>query len=305
MRVVFMGTPDFAVPTLEMLVREHETVLCITREDAPKGRGGKMSMPPVKETAIKYGIPVYQPKSARTPEFYETVKNAEADVIVTCAYGKILPENVLTAAPYGVVNVHASLLPKYRGAAPIWHAVLNGEKESGITTMQTDAGMDTGDILLVERVLIGPDTTTGELHDILAQLAPTVLMKTLAGLERDVIKPQPQDGSAATYAPMVGRETGQIDWSGTAEKIVNTVRGTNPYPGASSTLDGRRVKIIRARIAEHDGLFAEPGVCISENGRLIVACGSGAVEVCEIQGEGTRKMTAEEYLNGHSADKFI
>ena len=166
MRVVFMGTPDFALPAFEMLLKEHEVVLCVTKPDAPAGRGHKMAMPPVKELALKYGVPVYQPEKTRTDEFYDMLKAAGADVFVTCAYGKILPENVLTIAPYGCINVHASLLPEYRGAAPIWHSVIDGKKYTGITTMLTAKGVDSGDILLADKVEIGPDETMGELHEI-------------------------------------------------------------------------------------------------------------------------------------------
>ncbi|MBR7062596.1 MAG: methionyl-tRNA formyltransferase [Clostridia bacterium] len=304
MKVIFLGTPEFALGTLEMLIKEHEVVLCVTKPDAPKGRGGRMQMPPVKERALKAGIPVYQPESAKTDEFYDTLKNADADVMVTCAYGKILPARVLDITKYGCVNVHASLLPEYRGAAPIWHAVIDGKKVTGITTMLTDPGMDTGKILLQDPVFIGPDMTMGELHDVLAAVGPVTLMRTLAGLERGEIVPVPQDDAKATYAPPVDRSTGHIDWNRDAREIHDLVRGTEPFPTAQSSLDGRRVKIHRTKVVEEDGLFAAPGTCVAEDGRLEVACGRGVLEILEIQGEGTRTMTAGEYLNGHSAQKF-
>ncbi len=304
MKVVFLGTPEFALNTLEMLIKEHEVVLCVTKPDAPKGRGGRMQMPPVKELAIRYGIPVYQPASAKTDEFYETVKNAGADVMVTCAYGKILPERVLGITRYGCVNVHASLLPLYRGAAPIWHAVIDGRRESGITTMLTDAGMDTGAVLLADRTAIGPDMTMGELHDVLAALGPVTLMRTLAGLERGAVEPVPQDGEKATSAPMVDRETGHIDWTKSAREIHDLIRGTDPFPAAYSSLDGRRVKLFRSRVVEDGGVFGEPGSCLPGGAGIRAACGKGVVEITEIQGEGARRMSAGEYLNGHSANKF-
>lgn len=308
MKVIFLGTPEFALGTLEMLVREHEVVLCVTKPDAPKGRGGKVQMPPVKEAALKYGIPVYQPASAKTDEFYDTLKNAGADVMVTCAYGKILPDRTLHITPYGCINVHASLLPKYRGSAPIWHAVINGEEESGITTMQTDAGMDTGAILMRDRVLIGKEMTMGELHDILSALGPVTLMKTLASLEAGLITPEPQDGEGATYAPPVDRDTGHIDWNKSAREINDLVRGTNPFPVAYSTLDGKRVKIWKTAVADGSGQCGDdlpaPGTCFMSGTRMLTACGTGAVEIIEIQGEGTRRMTFAEYRNGHSAGKF-
>jgi methionyl-tRNA formyltransferase len=304
MKVIFLGTPEFALGTLEMLIKEHEVVLAVTRPDAPKGRGGRIQMPPVKERALRAGIPVYQPASAKTDEFYETLKNAGADVMVTCAYGKILPARVLEITRYGCVNVHASLLPEYRGAAPIWHAVMDGQKVTGITTMLTDPGMDTGDILLQDPVFIGPDMTMGELHDVLAAVGPVTLMRTLAGLERGSIVPVPQDHARATYAPPVDRTTGYIDWNRPAREIHDLVRGTEPFPTAFSTLDGRRVKIHRTKVIEEDGLFAAPGTCVANCGQLEVACGKGVLAILEIQGEGTRTMTAGEYLNGHSAQKF-
>lgn len=304
MKVIFLGTPEFALPTLEMLIKEHEVVLCVTKPDAPKGRGGKMQMPPVKETALKYGIRVYQPASSRTEEFYETLCGAGADVMVTCAYGKILPESVLHITKYGCVNVHASLLPEYRGAAPLWHAVIDGKKESGITTMLTDAGMDTGDILLADKTVIGPDMTMGELHDVLAALGPVTLLKTLQGLENGSIVPRPQDPSGATYAPMVDRETGRIDWNLDAKAIHDLVRGTNPFPTAYSYLDLRRVKIWKTAVISEDGEFRSPGSAVFKDGMIEVRCGRGTLGILEIQAEGSRKMTAAEYANGHSANKF-
>jgi methionyl-tRNA formyltransferase len=313
MKVIFLGTPEFALSTLEMLIKEHQVVLCVTKPDAPKGRGGRMQMPPVKEMAVKYGIPVYQPERAKTDEFYETLKNAGADVMVTCAYGKILPERVLRVTPYGCVNVHASLLPNYRGSAPLWHAVIDGAEESGVTTMQTDAGMDTGDILLRDRIRIGENTTMGELHDMLAAIGPVTLMKTLAALEAGTVTPEPQDPEAATYAPPVDRDTGIIDWTKDAKAVHDLVRGTNPFPVASSILDGRRVKIWKTAIAcrgdeeeaesEAEALAA-PGECYLKDGRLLTKCGRGSVEILEIQGEGARRMTFSEYRNGHSAERF-
>ncbi|MBO4326506.1 MAG: methionyl-tRNA formyltransferase [Clostridia bacterium] len=308
MKVIFLGTPEFALGTLEMLIREHEVVLVVTKPDAPKGRGGKIAMPCVKELALKHGIEVYQPASSRTDEFYEKLKNAGADVMVTCAYGKILPARVLGITKYGCVNVHASLLPEYRGAAPLWHTVIDGKTESGITTMLTDAGMDTGDILLCDKTPIGPDMTMGELHDILAAMGPVTLRKTLAGLEKGCITPKPQDAAKATYAPMVDRDTGHIDWDKSAAEIHDLVRGTNPFPTAWSMLDGRRVKIWRTAVTDSEALPDEPvsgpGTCIVNDGTLKVVCGSGIIEILEIQAEGSRKMSAGEYLNGHGAKKF-
>ena len=304
MKAVFMGTPDFALPTFEMLLKEHEVVLCVTKPDAPAGRGHKLTVPPVKELALKYNVPVYQPESSRTEEFYDRLKAAEADVFVTCAYGKILPESVLTIAPWGCVNVHASLLPEYRGAAPIWHAVMDGKRYTGVTTMLTAKGVDSGDILLCDKVEIGPDETMGQLHDVLAKVGADTLRRTLKYLPMGAIRPVPQNDALATYAPMVNKETGHIAWELSARKIHDLVRGTEPFPVAYSCLDGVRVRIRRTRVVEEDGVFAPAGTCSVHSGRLEVACGSGVVEILEIQREGARRMTAGEFLNGHTAKKF-
>ena len=314
MKVIFLGTPEFALNTFEMLIKEHQVVLCVTKPDAPKGRGEKLSMPPVKMMALEHGIEVYQPSNAKSDEFYEKLKSVCADVMVTCAYGKILPERVLKITKYGCVNVHASLLPEYRGAAPIWHTVIDGKRETGITTMLTDAGMDSGDILLKDKTPVGPDMTMGELHDVLAAMGPVTLRKTLIGLERGCVTPKRQDDALATFAPMVDRETGHIDWNKSAKEIHDLVRGTNPFPVAWSILDGRRVKIWKTafpgtsegteRTCDDVNKDPTPGTCVTDGGRLFAACGCGMIEILEIQGEGARRMTAGEYLNGHSAAQF-
>lgn len=300
-----MGTPEFAVPTLKMLIEKHEVVMCVTKTDKPRGRkGNTLVMPPVKELALQYGIPVYQPEKANTDEFYDTLKNAGADIFVTCAYGKILPARVLEIPKYGCVNVHASLLPEYRGAAPLWHVVIDGKKESGITTMLTDAGMDTGDILRTDTVPIGPDMTMGELHDVLSELGPVTLEETLKDIENGTAVRTKQDGSRATYSPMVDRETGHIDWSRDALSIHNLVRGCNPTPVAYTTSDGQRMKIWRTKLIENESVNTEPGRIEIKGKTLTVFCGRGSLEVLEIQAEGSRMMTTGEYLNGHTPCRF-
>ncbi len=305
LRIVFMGTPDFAIPTFQMLIDNYEVVLAVTKPDKPKGRGGAMTMPPVKELALAHNISVYQPENAKTPEFYETLQACHADLFVTCAYGKILTEQVLALPKYGCINVHASILPEYRGAAPLWHAVIDGKTESGVTTMMTDVGMDTGDILRVGRVSIGEDMTMGELHDALAQLGPQTLKETLDALEAGTLTRIPQDHSKATYAAMVNRESGHIDWTKSAAVIHNLVRGTNPFPAAyTHTVGGSRVKIWKTKVVARDGDYGAPGkVTVSQDG-LTVACGQGLIQVLEIQGENARRMTTGEYLNGHTLDQF-
>lgn len=310
MRIVFMGTPDFAVPTLNMLTEhrdKYEVVCVVTKPDMPKGRSYRMMPPPVKEAAIAAGIPVLQPERVKTEEFREELAQYHPDLIVTVAYGKILPRQVLELPPLGCINVHASLLPKYRGAAPLWHAVINGEAESGITTMMTDVGMDTGDILLTDRIPIGENMTMGELHDALSALGAVTLKKTLDALEAGTLTRTPQNDAEASYAPMVERETGKIDWTHSAREIHNLVRGTNPFP-VSFAYDpsGERVKIWRTELT---GLplpaGTEPGDVteLSKNG-ILVAAGDGLLRITEIQGPSSKKMTAGEYINGHKITKF-
>ncbi len=300
-----MGTPDFAIPTFQMLIDQYEVVLAVTKPDKPKGRGGAIAMPPVKELALKHNIPVYQPANAKTPEFYETLKNANADLFVTCAYGKILTEEVLALPKHGCINVHASILPAYRGAAPLWHAVLDGQAESGITTMMTDVGMDTGDILRIDRTPIPEDMTMGELHDALSEMGPKTLKATIDALEAGTLTRTPQEHSLATYAPMVDRESGHIDWTKPARQIHNLVRGTNPFPAAyTNTVTGTRVKIWKTRVARESGNHGTPGTVTLGKGQAFVACGEGLLELLEVQGENARKMTTGEYLNGHTLDQF-
>lgn len=305
LRIVFMGTPDFAIPTFQMLLEEYNVVLAVTKPDKPKGRGGAIAMPPVKELALQHNIPVYQPENAKTPEFYETLKAAEADLFVTCAYGKILTEEVLALPKYGCINVHASILPAYRGAAPLWHAVIDGQAESGITTMMTDVGMDTGDILRIDRTPIPEDMTMGELHDALSALGPKTLKSTLEALEAGTLTRTPQEHTKATYAPMVDRESGHIDWRKSAREIHNLVRGTNPFPAAyTNTVSDARVKIWKTRLVEASGNHGTPGTVSLGKGQAFVACGEGFLELLEVQGENARKMTIGEYLNGHTLDQF-
>lgn len=305
LRVVFMGTPEFALPTFRMLAERCTVVLAVTKPDKPKGRGGQTAMPPIKEEALRLQIPVYQPESTRTEEFYTVLEQQHADLFVTCAYGKILPERTLNLPRCGCINVHASILPEYRGAAPLWHAVIDGRTESGITTMMTDAGMDTGDILRIDRVPIGPDTTMGELHDILSELGPVTLGRTLDALENGTLTRTKQDDACATYAPMVDRESGRIDWHKSAAEIHNLVRGTNPFPVAyTRTERGERIKIWKTRLVSEDGSGAEPGTVTVTKEGVFVACGCGTVAILEIQGENARKMTIGAYLNGHGLAKF-
>lgn len=309
MRIIFMGTPEFAVPCLNMLIEHPEdyTVVCVvTKPDMPKGRSYKLTPPPIKEAALAAGIPVLQPEKVKTDEFINELKSYEPDLFITVAYGKILPQAVLDIPKYGCINVHASLLPKYRGAAPLWHAVINGEKESGITTMLTDIGMDTGDILLADKCEIGENMTMGELHDKLAELGPVTLRRTLEALKNGTLTRTPQNDEDATYSPMVDRETGRIDWSKSAREIHDIVRGMNPFPGCYALDEsGERVKIWRTLIESETPHGYEPGSVIETSaGGIVVAAGSGTVRITEIQGPSSRRMTAGEYVNGHKVTKF-
>ncbi|MBQ8164997.1 MAG: methionyl-tRNA formyltransferase [Clostridia bacterium] len=301
-----MGTPDFAVPVLKTLASHYTVVAVVTKVDKPKGRGNKLTPTPVKELAEELGIDVLQPENVRTDEFYEELCKYGADVFVTAAYGKILPVRVIDIPRYGCINVHASLLPYYRGAAPIWRVIMNGEKETGVTTMFTDAGMDTGDILLAEKCGIDENITVGELYDKLSVMGSELIIKTIDGLLEGSVIRTPQDHDKATYAPMVEKEDGNINWTDTARNIHNLVRGTNPFPTAFSYLDGERIKIWKTSVIDNADCNNSdfcPGTVIdvSKNG-IDVAAGVGAVRILELQGVSSKRMAVRDYLNGHKID---
>ena len=295
MKVIFMGTPDFAVGTLKKLIAsEHEMVGVVTQPDKPKGRGKAMQFTPVKEVAVEAGIAVFQPRKVRDPEVVETLRGLNADVIVVVAFGQIIPESILTLTPYGCINVHGSLLPKYRGAAPIQWAVINGEKESGITTMQMDAGLDTGAILEQERVTLAEDETGGSLFDKLSAVGSSLILSTLEKLEAGTItlKPQPSEGS--TYAGRLTKELGDIDWSKDAVSIERLIRGLNPWPSAYTRWKGKTVKLWAAKalpqdavkeMGEHEkGAFGQIVRC--DRHCLTVQTGEGLLDIRELQLEG-------------------
>jgi len=299
MRVVFMGTPDFAVPSLEALhAAGHEIAAVFTQPDRPKGRGYALVPPPVKVLAERLSIPVHQPATLKDGAAQRILEALTPDAVVVVAYGRILPEALLSIPRLGCVCAHASLLPKYRGAGPIQWAVLNGERETGITTMLMDKGIDTGDILLAERTPLLPDEAAGELEARLSQIAGPLLCETLTGLEDGSLRPRPQQGKA-TYAPMLKKELSPLDFSRQAEQLYNQVRGLQPWPVAHFSLDGKRVRVLRASVcAGVSG--ASPGAVLEAGSSLIVACGGGAaIELIKIQPEGGRVMSAAEYLRGH------
>lgn len=300
-----MGTPEFAVPSLDMLVKEgYDVAAVVTQPDKPKGRGNKMAASAVKEYAAGKGIPVLQPAKIKTQEFAEELKSLKPDLLVTVAYGKILPDYVLNIPPLGCINVHGSLLPKYRGAAPIQWSVINGEKVTGITTMYTDIGMDTGDMLVKKEVEVPEDMTAGELHDVLSVVGAEVLKDTLEKLEKGVLERTPQPHDQATYAAMMSKELGLIDWNKSAREIHNLVRGTNPWPGAYSFYKGERIRIWKTSVISGRALNYKPGtICeVIKNG-VIVATGDGLLNILEVQFDSSRRMTIEEYLCGHSIDE--
>ena len=298
MKLIFMGTPDFAVPSLKRLLEDgHEVALVVTQADKPKGRGHQLAPPPVKEFALRNGLPFLQPASLKAEEAAAVLEQIQPDCIVVVAYGKILPKRLLELPRLGCVNVHASLLPRYRGAAPIQWAVLNGERETGVTTMQMAEGLDTGDMLLQKRRDIPVDMTAGELWDALSQDGAALLSETLYLLERGQITPVPQDNSHTCYAPTLTKALSPLDWNKPADDLHNRVRGLNPWPSASFLLDGKTVKVHRSRPG--CSTDAEPGQVIGLS-PLTVACGGGTtLELLEIQGEGARRMTAADFLRGH------
>lgn len=299
MRLVFFGTPEFAVPSLEALAGAgHPIAAVITQPDRPAGRGGRLEAPPVKTAAQRLGLPVHQPEKIRTPEFVEWLRSLAPEVMAVVGYGKIIPQNIIDIPPHGIVNVHASLLPKYRGAAPIEWAIAQGETRTGVTTMRIDAGLDTGDILLQRETEIGPEETAVELRRRLAAMGAALLIETLQGLRQATISPRPQDHAQATSAPLLRKEDGRIDWRERAEQIANRVRAFVPWPGAYTWLRGKLLHLWRARPAP-TGAAGAPGSLRAFQQRLWVACGSGTqLEILELQLEGRRRLPAAEFLRG-------
>lgn len=299
LRVVFMGTPDFAVPCLDRLVAEgHEVAAVVTQPDRPKGRGQKLAASPVKEASVGHGLAVLQPASIKTPDFYAAMAALKPDVAVVVAFGQFLPGALLALPPLGCINVHASLLPAYRGAAPIHWAVMNGETVTGVTTMYMDTGMDTGDMILKAETPIGPDETTGEVHDRLKGLGAGVLAETLALAAAGRAPRAPQDGAAATYAPLLTRAVERIDWSKPAATVHNQVRGLSPWPGAYCVHGDKVLKVWRSELAP--GAGGQPGqIVAADDGGVVVAAGTGAVRLTEVQPENRRRMAAGEYARGY------
>ena len=300
MRVIFMGTPNFSVGTLEALVQAgHEVVLAVTQPDKPKGRGGKMQYTPVKEKALEYGIPVFQPAKVREPACVEELAGYRADVIVVIAFGQILPRSILELTPYGCINVHASLLPKYRGAAPIQWALIDGETVTGVTTMQMDEGLDTGDMLLEAEVPIGADETGGSLHDKLAAAGAKLCVETLKALEEGTVTPRKQGESPTKYARMLDKELGRIDWSRDAASIERLIRGLNPWPSAYTLWEGKTMKIWAAEVLDGDSALPCGAVADVTKTGFSVQTGSGLLRILELQIPGKKRMSADAFLRGY------
>lgn len=307
MKVVFMGTPDFAVPCLERLVSDgHDVAAVFTQPDKPKGRGYTLTPPPVKVCAMEHGIEVFQPKSMKDGEALEILKKIEPQIIVVVAFGKILPKEILDLPPYGCINVHGSLLPKYRGAAPMQWSVLNGDKITGITTMYMDVGLDTGDMLLKSETEIGENETSGELYDRMKVMGADLLSETIKKLEEGTVTRTKQKDEESSYASMLDKSMCRIDWNQSAERVHNKVRGLSPWPVAVAELNGKKVKIHKTLLNSVSGKKGDCGEIISLN-PFVVACSDGAVEILELQLEGKKRMNSKDFLMGHrlnAGDRF-
>ncbi|MBD1371375.1 methionyl-tRNA formyltransferase [Hazenella sp. IB182357] len=303
LRIVFMGTPDFAVPALEMLIESQEEVVAVvTQPDRPKGRKKERIPSPVKRVAVENGIPVLQPEKVRDPEALAELFQYEPDLIITAAYGQILPESLLQTPPHGCMNIHASLLPKYRGGAPIHQAIINGEKETGVTIMYMVKALDAGDMIVQRAIPIEKDDHVGTMHDKLSQLGSTLLAEVIAKLKRGDIKAIPQDERQVTYSPNIKREDEKLDWTRAASALADQVRGLHPWPVAYTLWQGEPLKIWWAEAVD-DEVKAEPGTIqqIDSNG-IVVATGEGCLSIMELQPAGKKRMDVEQFLRGRQLD---
>ena len=301
MRIVFMGTPEFAVPSLKALASAgHDVAAVFTQPDKLQGRRMTLTPPPVKVAAVEKNIPVFQPKTLKSPEELARIVSLKPDVIVVAAYGKMLPKAILDIPKFGCINIHASLLPKYRGAAPIQAAILNGDAETGVTTMLMAEACDTGDILFQKSTPIGPEENTQQLTGRLAQLGAELLIETLREVEAGNAKPQKQNDAEASHVSLISKNMSPIDWNHKAQEIHNLIRGLYPWPAASAELNGHRIKVYRSRMAGQE--YGEPGLVVPDTEKFVVCCGGGtALELLEVQSEGGRKMSGSDFLRGHSA----
>lgn len=306
MRIVFMGTPDFAVGSLQALCEsgKHEILAVVTQPDRPKGRGNKLLQTPVKEYALAHGLTVYQPQKVKTPEFVELLHELQPELIVVAAFGQFLSKEILELPKYGCINVHASLLPKYRGAAPIQYAIIKGEKESGVTIMQMDIGMDTGAMLDKVIVPIAENTTMGELHDALREQGAALLLQVIDKIATGTAVAETQDDAQATYATLLDRSMEHIDWSKTAQEVHNLIRGFNPAPSTFTKLpNGKSLKIWGSKMTDKSSAAAAGTVIETGKHSFFVACGEGVLEITEVQPESKKRMPAQVFLNGRGVQE--
>jgi len=301
MKVIFMGTPDFAVGTLEEIIKAgHEVVLVVTQPDKPRGRSGALQFPPVKECAVAHGIEVFQPKKIREEENVEYLRKYNADITVVAAFGQLLPKSILEMPKHGCINVHASLLPKYRGAAPIQWSVINGDAVTGVTIMQMDIGMDTGDMIAKREVVIGEEETGGGLFDKLAEVGAKLCVDTMVEIENGTATRTPQNHDEATHVSMISKELGNIDWNKSAVEIERLIRGLNPWPSAFTKLDGKTFKIWKAKVvSEHTN--KQPGRIVNVGKDVLeVQTGEGVLSLLEVQLEGKKRMEVDAFLRGYN-----
>ena len=299
MRLAFLGTPAFAVPTLEAIVAVgHQVAAVLTQPDRPRGRGQNPAASPVKEAALKLGLEVYQPERVRRPEAVEYLRALGCDAMVVVGYGQIIPQVVIDLAAFGIINVHASLLPKYRGAGPIQWAIVRGESRTGVTTMRINAGLDTGDMLLKAETDIGPDETAVELGKRLAVMGAGLLVETLEGLAAGTIVPEPQDDAQATLAPIIKKEDGVINWTCSSKSIHDQVRGLQPWPGAQTRFRGAPLQVWKTRVVAGQGSASGVPGGIASLKPLVVRCGEGLLELVEVQMEGRKRISAADFANG-------
>lgn len=298
--IIFMGTPDFAVPCLDKLHQNYNVTAVITQPDRPKGRGQHLAKSPVKVYAEEHDLPVYQPEKIKTAEFTEKLRQMQPDLIIVVAFGQILSQEILDIPKFGCINVHASLLPRWRGAAPIHWSIIGGDTETGVTTMYMDAGLDTGDMILKAKTAITPEMTTAQLHDALMMQGADLLIETIQSIENGTVSRKKQDSSLSCYAKMLNNDNCRIDWTKSAQEVHNLVRGLNSWPIAYTTLNGKKFKIWQTKIVDVDTTGKTPGQIIDLTKKgIIVATGNGAIELLQIQPPNKAKMPASSYINGH------
>ena len=304
MRVIFMGTPDFAVGTLEEIIRAgHEVVLTVTQPDKPKGRGNAMQFPPVKECALAHEIPIFQPKKIREEENVAYLREFQPDIIVVAAFGQILPKSILDMPKFGCINVHASLLPKYRGAAPIQWAIINGDEVTGVTIMRMDVGLDTGDMIAKKEIVIAKDETGGSLFDKLAQIGAQLCVETMETIEAGKAEYTPQNHEEATHVSMINKELGLIDWNKSATELEHLIRGLNPWPSAFTKLDGKTFKIWKAKVVSKAGEKPAGTIIRVAKDALEVQTGNGVLSLLEVQLEGKKRMEVGAFLRGYAVQE--